>query len=47
MKLPTNGRAKALRSYFGALTIFIFIDGISGILVQYRQCLDNYNKEQS
>lgn len=35
MKLPTNGRAKALRSYFGALTIFIFIVGIIIVLIQF------------
>ena len=43
MKLPTNGRAKALRSYFGALTIFIFIVAIIVVLIQFP-VLDS-NKE--
>ena len=43
MKLPTNGRAKALRSYFGALIIFVFIVGIIRVLIQYP-VLDS-NKE--
>jgi len=43
MKLPTNGRAKALRSYFGALIIFVFIVGIIIVLIQYP-VLDS-NKE--
>lgn len=35
MKLPTNGRAKALRSYFGSLIIFLFIIGIIIIFIQF------------
>lgn len=35
MNIPTNGRAKALRSYFGALTIFVFIVGIIVVLIQF------------
>ena len=35
MKLPTNGRAKALRSYFGSLIIFLFIIGIIVVFIQY------------
>lgn len=35
MNLPTNGRAKALRSYFGSLIIFLFIIGIIVVFIQY------------
>jgi len=35
MKLPTNGRAKALRSYFGSLIIFLFIIGIIIVFIQF------------
>jgi low affinity Fe/Cu permease len=35
MKLPTNGRAKALRSYFGSLIIFLFIIGIIVVFIQF------------
>lgn len=35
MALPTNGRAKALRSYFGSLIIFLFIIGIIVVFIQF------------
>lgn len=35
MNLPTNGRAKALRSYFGSLIIFLFIIGIIVVFIQF------------
>tara|TARA_X000001316_G_C902593_1_gene20322 strand:+ start:97 stop:504 length:408 start_codon:yes stop_codon:yes gene_type:complete len=35
MKLPTNGVAKQLRSYFGSLIIFFFIIGIIIAFIQF------------
>jgi len=35
MNIPTNGRAKALRSYFGSLIIFLFIIGIIVVFIQF------------
>lgn len=35
MKLPKNGVAKQLRSYFGSLIIFLFIIGIIVAFIQY------------
>ena len=35
MNIPSNGRAKALRSYFGSLIIFLFIIGIIVVFIQF------------
>ena len=43
MNIPSNGRAKALRSYFGSLLIFFFITGLILFLIKFP-VLDS-NKE--
>ena len=35
MNIPSNGRAKALRSYFGSLIILLFIIGIIVVFIQF------------